>query len=54
MGVPHGRTGELRWLRVTAVPDARDAEGRPQRAYAMFRDLTGSAGSRRRCGRAPS
>jgi PAS domain S-box-containing protein len=40
MGVPHGQTGELRWLRVTAVPDARDANGRPQRAYAMFRDLT--------------
>ena len=40
MGVPHGRTGEQRWLRITAVPDARDADGRPQRAYAMFRDLT--------------
>ena len=40
MGVPHGRTGEARWLRVTAVPDARDEDGRPQRAYAMFRDLT--------------
>jgi len=40
VGVPHGRTGELRWLRITAVPDARDQDGRPQRAYAMFRDLT--------------
>ena len=40
MGVPHGRTGEQRWLRITAVPDALDADGRPQRAYAMFRDLT--------------
>ncbi|HUZ27285.1 MAG TPA: SpoIIE family protein phosphatase [Streptosporangiaceae bacterium] len=40
MGLPHGRTGELRWLRVTAVPDARDEQGRPQRAYAMFRDVT--------------
>ena len=40
LGVPHGRTGELRWLRLTAVPDARDEDGRPQRAYAMFRDLT--------------
>jgi PAS domain S-box-containing protein len=40
MGVPHGRTGEQHWLRVTAVPDARDAAGRPQRAYAMFQDLT--------------
>ena len=40
LGVPHGRTGETRWLRVTAVPDARDEDGRPQRAYAMIRDLT--------------
>ena len=40
MGVEHARTGERRWLRITAVPDARDADGRPQRAYAMFRDLT--------------
>ena len=40
VGVPHGRTGEIRWLRITAVPDARDQDGRPQRAYAMFRDLT--------------
>ncbi|HUY46701.1 MAG TPA: SpoIIE family protein phosphatase [Streptosporangiaceae bacterium] len=40
MGVPHARTGEMRWLMVTAVPDARDRAGRPQRAYAMFRDLT--------------
>ena len=40
VGVPHGRTGEVRWLRITAVPDARDDDGRPQRAYAMFQDLT--------------
>jgi PAS domain S-box-containing protein len=40
LGVPHGRTGETRWLQVTAVPDARDDDGRPQRAYAMLRDLT--------------
>ena len=40
MGVQHARTDEQRWLRITAVPDARDADGRPQRAYAMFRDLT--------------
>jgi PAS domain S-box-containing protein len=40
VGVPHGRTGELRWLRITAVPDALDQDGRPQGAYAMFRDLT--------------
>jgi PAS domain S-box-containing protein len=40
MGMPHARTGELRWLRVTAVPDARDSEGRPQRAYSICTDLT--------------
>jgi PAS domain S-box-containing protein len=40
LGIRHGRTGEQRWLRVTAVPDARDENGKPQRAYAMFRDLT--------------
>ncbi|MGH3182996.1 MAG: PAS domain-containing protein, partial [Streptosporangiaceae bacterium] len=40
MGVPHGQTGELRWLLATAVPDARDDQGRPQRAYVMFTDLT--------------
>jgi PAS domain S-box-containing protein len=39
-GVRHGRTGELRWVRITAVPDARDARGRPSRAYAIFTDLT--------------
>jgi PAS domain S-box-containing protein len=39
-GMPHWRTGELRWLRVTAVPDARDETGRPQRAYAMVTDIT--------------
>ena len=40
-GVRHGRTGELRWLQVTAIPDARDDQGRPSRAYAIFTDLTG-------------
>src|SRR5262249_29623833 len=40
IGVPHGRTGEIRWHRVTAVPEARDGAGRPQRAYVMFTDLT--------------
>jgi PAS domain S-box-containing protein len=40
VGVPHGRTGEIRWLRATAVPDARDEAGHPQRAYVMFSDLT--------------
>ena len=39
-GVRHGRTGELRWVRITAVPDARDERGRPSRAYAIFADLT--------------
>ena len=40
MGVPHAQSGELRWLGVTAVPDAHAGDGRPQRAYAIFRDLT--------------
>jgi PAS domain S-box-containing protein len=40
LGVPHGRTGEIRWLQATAVPDARDDQGRPQRVYVMFTDLT--------------
>lgn len=40
IGLPHGRTGEVRWLRVTAVPDARDSHGRPQRAYGIFTDVT--------------
>src|SRR3984957_2474058 len=39
-GVRHGRTGELRWVRITAVPDAWDDQGRPSRAYAIFTDLT--------------
>jgi PAS domain S-box-containing protein len=39
-GLPNKRTGEMRWLRVTAVPDARDEQGRPQGAYAMFTDIT--------------
>lgn len=40
LGVRHGRTGERRWLSVTAIPDERDDQGRPQRAYAMFKDIT--------------
>lgn len=40
VGFRHGKTGELRWVRVTAVPDARDEQGRPSRAYAIFIDLT--------------
>jgi PAS domain S-box-containing protein len=40
IGLPHRRTGELRWLRVTAVPDTLDEQGRLQCAYAMFTDIT--------------
>ena len=40
MGFPDVKTGEQRWLGVTGVPDSFDAQGRPQRAYAIFRDLT--------------
>ena len=40
MGVPNGQAGELRWLLATAVPDARDEQGLPQRAYVMFTDVT--------------
>jgi PAS domain S-box-containing protein len=40
LGVPRGPSQDLRWLGVTAVPDALDAAGRPHRAYAIFRDLT--------------
>jgi len=39
-GVPGGVSGELRWLWVAAVPDARDEQGRPQRAYAIITDIT--------------
>jgi PAS domain S-box-containing protein len=40
LGVPSGPGQELRWLGITAVPDALDEAGQPQRAYALFRDLT--------------
>ena len=40
VGVRHGRTGERCWLRITAVPDAWDDQGRPCRAYAILADLT--------------
>ena len=40
MGIVHGRTGERRWLLVTAVPDAFDEHGMPQRVYTMFTDMT--------------
>ena len=41
IGLPHRRTGELRWLRVTAVPDTLDEQGLPQSAHAIFTDITG-------------
>jgi PAS domain S-box-containing protein len=37
LGVPHGQTGEIRWLRATAVPEGRDDQGRPQRVYSVRR-----------------
>lgn len=40
VGRPHAHTGELRWLRVTAVPCERDNSGRPQRAYTILTDVT--------------
>lgn len=40
VGLPHGRASQVRWLLVTAVPDAMDERGTPQRAYAMFTDIT--------------
>jgi PAS domain S-box-containing protein len=38
--VRNARTGELRWARFTAVPDALDDQGRPRRAYSVFTDIT--------------
>ena len=40
VGVRHRRTGERRWVNVTAVPDAFDDQDRPTRAYAIMNDLT--------------
>jgi PAS domain S-box-containing protein len=40
VGVRHRRTGERRWVNVTAVPDAFDDRDRPTRAYAIMTDLT--------------
>jgi PAS domain S-box-containing protein len=40
VGVPHGQTGERRWLQITAVPDTRDEQGRPNRAYVILTDIT--------------
>ncbi len=39
-GVPHGHTGEIRWLQITAVPDTQDEQGRRLRAYAILTDIT--------------
>jgi PAS domain S-box-containing protein len=39
-GVTHGQTGEMRWVQITAVPDTRDEQGRPNRAYAIVTDIT--------------
>ncbi|MCW2929670.1 MAG: domain S-box-containing protein [Actinomycetia bacterium] len=38
--VDNARTGEIRWIRITAVPDAWDAHGKPRRAYSVFTDIT--------------
>lgn len=40
IGLSCGPAGEHQWLRVTAIPDALDSRGRPQRAYVMFTDVT--------------
>jgi PAS domain S-box-containing protein len=40
MGMPHGRTGEIRWLLATAVPDKGNVHGLPKRSYVIFTDLT--------------
>jgi PAS domain S-box-containing protein len=39
-GARNARTGEIRWVRIAAVPDARDTRGRPRRAYSMVTDIT--------------
>ena len=40
VGIRHKDPGDTRWVRVTAVPDARGADGRPSRAYAVVTDLS--------------
>jgi PAS domain S-box-containing protein len=40
IGLPEGQADGPRWLKVTAVPCGWDEAGRPQRGYAMFRDVT--------------
>jgi PAS domain S-box-containing protein len=38
--VHNARTGEVRWIQITAVPDAWDAQGQPRRAYSVITDIT--------------
>jgi PAS domain S-box-containing protein len=38
--IQNAETGDVHWVRITAVPDARDNQGRPRRAYAVFTDIT--------------
>jgi PAS domain S-box-containing protein len=40
VGFTHRKNDDPRWVKVTAVPDARDEHGRPTRAYAIVTDLT--------------
>ncbi len=40
IGFAHGKNGKPRWVKVTAVPDARDEQGRTTRVYAIVTDLT--------------
>ena len=40
VGFTQRKTGELRWVRITAVPEVGDGQGRPTRAYAVITDLT--------------
>ncbi|HEX3955203.1 MAG TPA: SpoIIE family protein phosphatase [Trebonia sp.] len=47
-GIRNARSGEVRWIRITAVPDARDDQGTPQRAYSMFTDITAEHGAQAR------
>jgi PAS domain S-box-containing protein len=40
VGVRNPRTGEVSWIRITAVPIARDAQGKPRRVYSLLTDVT--------------
>ena len=39
-GIRNARNDDVRWVRVTAVPDVRDAQDQPRRAYSVFTDIT--------------